>query len=253
MISARRGERPHRRTLPADAGEQAFRRPVVVAAVGPPLERVDVVGARLDDLAERPAAARPPRRPCWPSATRQPPAVQHRVQGPERARLPHVHVFVVGDRAGAACAGEIAAAGDHVAERRGEALSELEAAPVHVAVVAPAELVVEPGSPRTMPTVLATNAPAVVANAHVESRTNPPTPTGERQSYVPRHPHTVPLIPAMAPSGIDSPNGAPASAPSEAPPAVIAASAMWRPASAVGAGRRGHRSRSFASSRRISR
>ena len=137
-------ERPDRRTLPPDAGDEALRRPVVVAAVGPPLERVEVVGARLDHLGERLAAVA-----CHPDGhadhrpADQPPDVQHRIQRSEPARLPHVHVLVVGDQAASALARQIAAAGDHVAERERETGADLEAAPVDVAIVAAAQLVVE--------------------------------------------------------------------------------------------------------------
>ena len=57
-------ERANHRGAPTEPAHLARRRPVAVAAVGPPLERVEVVGRRLDDARERvgPPPQRPPHR-----------------------------------------------------------------------------------------------------------------------------------------------------------------------------------------------
>ena len=120
---------------------------MVVAAVRPPLERVEVVRVGLDDLAERRVAVTGrPRHDADGTGGHHPPDVRHGEERPEAAGLPDVDVLVVGDQADTAGLGRVAPTADHVAERDGESAPWLEPAPVHLSVGAAAELDDEPAA-----------------------------------------------------------------------------------------------------------
>ena len=133
----RLAERPHDRPAPPEPGDHVAGRPRPVAAVRPPLERVEVVGARLDDLCEAvTASARHPDEHADERAAEHPAAVEDRVQRAEPAALPHVDVLVVGHEAapaGRRC-GLRAGTVDGVADRDEEAAPEAEPAVVDVTV-----------------------------------------------------------------------------------------------------------------------
>src|SRR6185295_18583028 len=125
--SRRLAERPHERTPPPDVGDLRARWPVGVAAVGPPLERVEVVATRLDDLRQwRPAPPHQPHDGAGRAADQHPAAVEQRVRRAEPAALPDVHVLVVGDDAPATGIGRGDGAGavDGVADGDEEAAAD---------------------------------------------------------------------------------------------------------------------------------
>ena len=129
-----------------EAFDLATRRPVIVTTVRPPLERVEVVRARFDHLAERLiASAQRPGDGAGDRSTSHPSAIQRGVQRTERSRLPDVHIFVVGDQLGTPRTTHVACAVDHIAHRDGEVLADHQPAAVHMSVLAVAQRVGVPG------------------------------------------------------------------------------------------------------------
>ncbi len=130
------------RSAPGQVGDRRRWGPSALPAVRPPLERVGVVGRRVDHRPEPLllAATCRPGDDAEGSTEHRPGAVEQRIQRAEPARLPDVDVLVTVDDAGPARRRlRQSGAADDVADRRQEATAQREAPDVDVAIAPLAE------------------------------------------------------------------------------------------------------------------